>query len=294
MGRETNKSRRERQAATAREKAAAARAEARRAEQRRRAMVVISSVVVIALVGVVIAVIAINSKGKQSKTGGRVTAASTVLSNVTGVSDATINKVGKGSSSAFPKAVTDTPLTADNKPKVLFVGAEFCPYCAAERWPLIQALSRFGTFSGLNQISSSSTDVDPNTPTFSFYKSKYSSQYVSFQPYEAETRTSQPLETVAKDDQAIWLKYTGQGSFPFLDIGGKYVETTQSFDPGLLDGSTQSAIAAQLDDPNSKYSKAIVGGANALTAAICKTTNNQPSNVCTAPGVVAAAASLGS
>jgi hypothetical protein len=30
------------------------------------------------------------------------------------------------------------------------------------------------------------------------------------------------------------------------------------------------------------------------TAAICKLTNNQPSNVCTAPGVVAAAASLGS
>ncbi len=41
------------------------------------------------------------------------------------------------------------PAAADRrgKPEVLFVGAEFCPFCAAERWPLIVALSRFGHFS---------------------------------------------------------------------------------------------------------------------------------------------------
>ena len=34
------------------------------------------------------------------------------------------------------------------------------------------------------------------------------------------------------------------------------------------------------------------GAANVLTAQICKSTNQQPTAVCTAPGVVAAAAKL--
>jgi hypothetical protein len=34
---------------------------------------------------------------------------------------------------------------------MLYIGAEYCPYCAAERWPLVMALSKFGTFSNLPQ-----------------------------------------------------------------------------------------------------------------------------------------------
>ena len=39
--------------------------------------------------------------------------------------------------------------------------------------------------------------------------------------------------------------------------------------------------------------QAIDGAANAITAAICKITNNQPAAVCVAPRVTAAAATLG-
>jgi thiol-disulfide isomerase/thioredoxin len=294
VGRETNRSRRERQAQSAREKAAAARAVARRQEQRRRAVVVLSSIGVIAIVGIIIAVIAITSSGKQSKSGDRVAANSSVLSGVTSVSDATINKVGKGTDQIVPQGTNDPPLTANGKPEVLFIGAEFCPYCAAERWPLIQALSRFGTFSNLSEIRSSSTDVDANTPTFSFYKSSYSSKYLSLRALEVETRTQSPLESPTKAEDQIWVKYTKQGTFPFMDYGGKYVQTTQSFDPAILAGTNQANIASQLNNPNSTFAKAIVGGANMTTATLCKLTNNKPANVCTAPGVVAAAASLGS
>ena len=42
-----------------------------------------------------------------------------------------------------------SPLSSGGKPEVLYVGTEFCPYCAAESWSLIVALSRFGQFSGL-------------------------------------------------------------------------------------------------------------------------------------------------
>jgi hypothetical protein len=79
-----------------------------------------------------------------------------------------------------------------------------------------------------------------------------------------------------------------------MDYGGKYVQTTQSFDPAILAGTNQANIASQLNNPNSTFAKAIVGGANMTTATLCKLTNNKPANVCTAPGVVAAAASLGS
>ena len=43
-------------------------------------------------------------------------------------------------------------------PVVFFYGAEFAPYAAAERWPLILALSRFGTFSQLGLMQSSRDD----------------------------------------------------------------------------------------------------------------------------------------
>ena len=81
---------------------------------------------------------------------------------------------------------SDAPLTGPNgKPLIFYFGAEFCPYCAAERWPLIVALSRFGTFTGLSTTTSSSSDAYPNTPTFTFRAASYTSDYVSFQAVEA-------------------------------------------------------------------------------------------------------------
>jgi hypothetical protein len=49
---------------------------------------------------------------------------------------------------------------------------------------MIVALSRFGTFSGLSTTHSSSSDTDPYTPTFTFYGSTYTSQYLNFTPVE--------------------------------------------------------------------------------------------------------------
>jgi hypothetical protein len=58
----------------------------------------------------------------------------------------------------------DTVLTGvDGKPLVVYVGGEYCPFCAAERWSIVYALSQFGTFRGLSQIKSSSSD-DSTSP----------------------------------------------------------------------------------------------------------------------------------
>ena len=58
---------------------------------------------------------------------------------------------------------------------------EYCPYCAAERWAMVNALARFGTFHNLGATASSSIDVNPSTPTFTFRGAGYSSPFVVFQ-----------------------------------------------------------------------------------------------------------------
>jgi hypothetical protein len=48
-----------------------------------------------------------------------------------------------------------------------------------------------------------------------------------------------------------------------------------------------------MHDPSSAVGKDIDGAANMITAAICKLTHGQPSNVCTSAGVTAASRSIG-
>ncbi len=52
-------------------------------------------------------------------------------------------------------------LSIGGRPAVVYVGAEFCPFCAAERWALVAALDRFGSFSHLGATSSSDDEVFP-------------------------------------------------------------------------------------------------------------------------------------
>jgi ABC-type antimicrobial peptide transport system permease subunit len=284
VGRETNRQRRERQAASARDKAAAARAVAQRQEQRRRAVRILSSIGVVAVVGIIIAVVAITSGGKKNTlSGNRAPATPAVVKGLTTVKPSVYLPVGAGDAAQAAKAASDPPLTNNGKPEVLYVGGEFCPYCAATRWSLIQALSRFGKFSNLSFVSSSSSDVYPNTPTFSFYNSTYTSKYVSFVPVENEDRDQKTLESLTSAQAALFSKYTN--GFPFVDFGGKFVQTSPAFSPQDLDGMTQPQIVSQLSDPNSKPAKDILGEANTVTAMICTLTTNQPSSVCQQPQI---------
>lgn len=293
MGRETNKSRRQAQAQTAREKAAAARGAAKQAEQRRRAIVVLSTVVTLAIVGAVIAVIAINSGGGTNKAiVGNKTTIAAVMKKVASVPAATLDSVGAGSAVAGPQAVSgvagaSAPLTgANGKPQLLFIGAEFCPYCAAERWSMAVALSRFGKLSGTTFTASSGSDVYPNTSTLDFKDTTYTSKYLDFQPYEAEDRNQNPLQTVPSAANNLWgvlsAKYVSnhQPGFPFLDYGNKWIMTGPTYVPDKLAGLTQTQIADQLADPTTDVAKGVDGAANIITATICNITNNQPASVC--------------
>jgi hypothetical protein len=284
-----------------REKIAAQRAAARRAEIRNRFLIAGGSVVVVlAIVLALILVKAFNkpgSKGSSSNipvTG--VALPASVTSNVSSVPPATLDTVGTGSLSGglpLSKLSGQPPLTSGGKPEMLYIGAEYCPLCAATRWSMAVALSRFGTLSPLHGIYSTSNDIDPHTATLTFYKSSYSSNYLLFTPVENETVNRTLLQNTTAAQQALWQKYDPSGlGYPFIDIGNKYAITGTLFDPAVLKGLSWSQIAAALHNPSSPVALAVNGAANVITAAICKTTNGQPGSVCTSAAVTKASAAL--
>jgi thiol-disulfide isomerase/thioredoxin len=283
--------------ATRREKIAAQRAAERRAEQRRR--ILIASGSIIAVIAVVVAFIVIKANNKpaaNSSNGPTGAALASVVSKVTNVPANTLDKIGSGSfTGKIPPVNGGTPLTSGGKPEMLYMGAEYCPYCAAERWSMIVALSRFGTFSGLSTVHSSTTDTPSNLPTFTFHGSSYTSKYLTFTPVEMQTNVLDQstgnypvLEKPTAAQQALLTKYdaapytTSAGAIPFIYFGGKYLSVGATYDPTVLNGKSWDQIASALSDPNSAIAKAIGGSANHITAAICKMTGNQPASACTA------------
>ncbi len=179
-------------------------------------------------------------------------------------------------------------LTAQGKPQILYLGGEFCPYCAAERWPLVVALSKFGTFGGLRQTTTGPDEGD--MPTLSFYRSSYTSRYVTFTPVELygnerEGKSFKALETATPDQRDLWTStLQGRPSFPFVDIGGRYLLKTSQFPPTLLKGQSFDAIARSVGDNTTAVGANVDAAASALVGYICSLTGNQPPATCSAPG----------
>ena len=213
---------------------------------------------------------------------------------------ATLDAVGSPSGDVLPNKIGNGSILkgADGKPLITYIGAEYCPFCAAERWSLAVALSRFGTFSNLSGTHSSVTDVYPDTQTLSFYGSSYSSPYIDFQPVEETTNQPagagyQTLQTPTAAQNALVAKYDPQGSIPFLDIANRYLITGSSFSPQVLQGLSRSQIAADLSVPDSPVAQAIDGTANDITAAITSVTGSQPAAVASSATIAAIAQKLG-
>jgi Domain of unknown function (DUF929) len=296
----------------ARETIAAQMAATQRAEARRRTFAAAGSILaVLAIVVVFIVVKSLNKPSSAAAASAGTQATASIVRDVTNVPATTLDSVAAGPAypavgSIYPNSIQTVknpgaPLTSGGKPQIVYVGAEYCPFCAAERWSLVVALSRFGTFSGLHFIHSSSTDTDPNTPTLSFYKASYTSKYLVFSTTEAQTVTKATLEPLTTLDKQLMAKYdvppyvpsaSYDGSFPFVDFGSKYVIAGASYNPSLLAGLTWQAIGKDLANPNSTVAKAIDGAANHITAAICKITSNAPASVCNSAGVSAAGGSI--
>ena len=204
--------------------------EARRARTRTYGILTIALVVVIVAVLVVVKV-----AGGGGGSGSTVDVPSppagtpipaTTLAKLQSVPVSTLTAAPTSGIVTTPQSVNTPALTADGKPEMLFIGAEFCPHCAAERWPLYIALSKFGTFTPApGRIHSANLEGD--VPTLTFYGTTYTSPYFTFTPVEVYTNKPEgngyaPLQTPTQAQLTLWQDSNG-GSFPFVDFGGKVV-----------------------------------------------------------------------
>jgi thiol-disulfide isomerase/thioredoxin len=279
------------------ERIAVQRAAQQRAERRRNIMVVGgASVAVLVVIGIIVA-IGVSSKKSTSSGNAVVAASSTVTNAISSAATSTLNATPDFSGVTGPPSKINAPaLTSGGKPEVLYIGAEYCPYCAATRWPLAVALARFGTFSNLKTTYSLNSDqAGPHTPTLSFYGSSYTSQYIDFVSVENEDGVGNQLQSVTSEQQNLWQTYgstNGQTGYPFIDFAGAWKQSGASYNPLTLKGMTPDSVAATLGDTSSKVGTVIQGNADIYTAIICEATKNQPSNVCTAPAVTTAESRL--
>ena len=296
-----------RKAAERQRRAAQLAAERARAERRRRLRIAVASIAAVALVltGLVVASVAGLGDGDDAPAAASTSSAAAAVKAATSVPASALDAVGAGTSKTPPTRVPDaTAITQDGKPQVLYVGAEYCPFCAAQRWPVVVALSRFGTWKGLGGSESASDDVYPRTKTVTFHGATYTSDYLAFTGVETSTNqkvdgTYEKLDELTGDDAKTFVTYARPpfisgpaGSIPFLSLGGEFVLGGSQYVPDVLVGKSRTAIASALDDPTSPTAKAVNGSANVLTAGLCELTGGEPHDVCMSTGVMTAAKQL--
>jgi hypothetical protein len=219
-----------------------------------------------------------------------------VVQRITGMSQSSWQRIGTGGLSNPWRTISGQPVLNGpyGHPEFFFVGAEFCEFCATERWTILNALSRFGSFSHLSQLRS----YDDQLATFSFNRSTYASPYVDFVPVERVGNTKDilgqfvPLQPFQGNQQQVFNRYAsttylpnGQG-FPFIDLNNQYL-LGGGLDPTVLQNAAHEPlswreIADALTIPSSPVAQQILGTANFLTAAICLVTSQQPGSVCQA------------
>jgi hypothetical protein len=218
--------------------------------------------------------------------------AAEIAKQVTGVPLARALSLGGGIATPF-KQIQGPFLRADKKPLLLYVGANFCSYCAAERWAIVNALSRFGTFANLGLTSSTTDDSFPATPSFSFHGSSYTSRFITLQAVELSgnvrdvTGNFPRLDSVTKTQQNIAASLDRppyapeRGSIPFIVIAGRFVLFSSQYQPSALQGLDASQVAKALGNLSSPPAQGILGAANWLTASLCEVTGGRPAAACT-------------
>ncbi len=232
------------------------------------------TVLVVAAVAIVVGAYLFTLGGGGSP-GGTTRVPSSVLSQLGQFANSTY---GTPSTSDI-RPYSGTPLMDGDKVVVLFISGDYCPYCAAERWPLVLALMRFGTFNSLSYTYSNSYIEFPNTPSFSFDNYSYSSPYISLQAYEFEDRNGNVLDTVPDNYSVLWKGIPSNGTVPFLDIGNRYVVAGAQYEPSALAGMTQAQVVKAIVSGESQ-GKTIMAAADGITEALCNVTGQEPASVC--------------
>jgi uncharacterized protein DUF929 len=288
----------------ARQRSERAAAERRRQQQRQRRRLLTAAAAVgtvLMLVAVMVVVKAVSGSGPAVPAAVTTALPAEVLRDLTGVPATVFDGVGAGTVDQVPRLLAGQPaLTRSGRPLIVYIGAEYCPFCAAQRWGIVVALSRFGTFAGLRESRSATDDVFPGTPTVTFHGSTYTSAYLTFDAVETHSNIRSgdgysPLEPLTAQQRRILDTYDrppyvpadSAGAIPFVDFGNRYLMNGSSFSPNLLAGRTVPEIASVLSNPDDPLARAIIGSANAYTTVFCGLTGGQPAAVCGSAGAAA-------
>ncbi len=110
------------------------------------------------------------------------------------------------------------------KVTLIYVGADYCPYCAAS----------------------------------------YSSSTVIFEGYEIMSRNYVPQQQLPISVQTLMKEYDPQGIIPFLDIDNRYIIIGSQYSPLVIRGLSWFQICSQLGNPKSNIADEIDGSANLI------------------------------
>jgi hypothetical protein len=160
-----------------------------------------------------------------------------------------------------------------SKVLVYYLGAGFCPWCAAERWAIVEALKYFGTWEGLT-LDKSAEKNEPylNLPTYNFHGAVFKSEYVEFVGREFQDRNFQDLEKFTVTDNKIIDNYNLQGVIPFVFIAGRYIRIGSGPKPQQLNGLTHDDVKKQLERGETELARSICDEANHIAALIYHST----------------------
>lgn len=167
---------------------------------------------------------------------------------------------------------------------VFFMGAEYCPYCAAERWAIVRALSRYGQWSGLKQTMSAARD-EPflNLPTYDLTEATYTSPHIEFVSREIKDREFKPRQKLLKTEEKLIRKYNPEKKIPFLLIGGRFMQLDSGYTPKIFIGHTFRQTETELKKTESDIRKTIDEEANIISALMC--VSGLPPELCKETGV---------
>jgi len=159
-----------------------------------------------------------------------------------------------------------------HEPFVVYWWNGTCAPCAAENFVVVSALESLGgTFTGL-----STTTETGGIATIDLLHASYHGPVVLLAsevdgpnglPDQGYTHVaSAQFETF---DRPPYTKIPG--GYPFLDVGGRFVEIGPGFAQNLLKGLSVRTIAHDLASPDLAVTRDIDGSADELAAAICVT-----------------------
>ena len=190
--------------------------------------------------------------------------------------------------------VTNEPLKRPSgKSLVFFMGAGFCPFCAAERWGIVNALGNFGKWEGLVEEKSAGHDEKYlDIPTVSFAHAKYTSDYVEFIGKETADRNFEPLQELDEKDYEILDAFNPDQIIPFLLIDGQFIQVGSGYSPQLLEGMDHAKVKAELANPTSPVGKAMRAEIDNITALICKSIGGKAAGACNSENVKSLAAKI--